>query len=193
MTTLNEPQHQTDEAARQWFETLRWPDGVVCPHCGSVGTAYARSRAGLYRCAEKECRKDFTVTTKTVMERAISRCTCGCRHSIFAQQERHERASAPPHAGNSPTSRLGSFAIVFVKQCALAALAPLGGDGKIVEADETYYGEIPNVQTPHSDTKGRPFTKGGHSGPSTSVLSSHWSNVAATFARSMFQSPIRSR
>jgi transposase-like protein len=27
-------------------------------------------RAGVYRCAEKECRKDFTVTMKTVMERS---------------------------------------------------------------------------------------------------------------------------
>jgi len=68
MTTFNEPQHQTEEAARAWFEAMRWPGGVVCPHCGSIGRAYARKRPGLYRCAEPECRKDFTVTTKSVME-----------------------------------------------------------------------------------------------------------------------------
>ena len=68
MTTFNEPQHQNDEAARVWFESLRWPGGVVCPHCGVVGHAYADLSLGLYRCAEKECRKDFTVTMRTVME-----------------------------------------------------------------------------------------------------------------------------
>ena len=68
MTTFNEPQHQSDEAARKWFQALRWPDGVVCPHCGAINRAYARKRPGRYRCAEKECRKDFTVTTKSVLE-----------------------------------------------------------------------------------------------------------------------------
>jgi hypothetical protein len=37
---------------------------------GAVGHAYATKRPGWYRCAEKECRKDFTVTTGTVMERS---------------------------------------------------------------------------------------------------------------------------
>jgi hypothetical protein len=32
------------------------------------GRAYACSMPGLYRFAEKECRKDFTVTTKSVLE-----------------------------------------------------------------------------------------------------------------------------
>jgi hypothetical protein len=43
-------------------------------------------------------------------------------------------------------------------------LAPLGGGGKIVEADETYFGQVENP-TPSPKRKGRPFTKGGKSGP----------------------------
>jgi hypothetical protein len=50
---------------------VRWPDGPVCSHCGSINHAYAvTGRAGLYRCAEPKCREDFTVTTGTVMERS---------------------------------------------------------------------------------------------------------------------------
>ena len=45
-------------------------------------------------------------------------------------------------------------------------LGPLGGEGKIVEADETYYGEIERPKHRTATTKGRPFTKGGRSGPS---------------------------
>ena len=45
-------------------------DGPVCPHCGVVNHAYADRRAVLYRCAEKWCRKEFTVTMRTVMERS---------------------------------------------------------------------------------------------------------------------------
>jgi transposase-like protein len=58
-----------EEAAREWFEAARWPDGPVCPNCGSL-KHYATKKIGRYRCGEKECRKDFTVMTKSVMERS---------------------------------------------------------------------------------------------------------------------------
>jgi transposase-like protein len=38
-------------------------------------------------------------------------------------------------------------------------LPPMGGEGKIVEADETYYGEIPEAKRPKFKTTGRPFSK----------------------------------
>src|SRR5215467_8076817 len=59
-----------DEAARKFLEAILWPDGPICPHCGVINHAYATKRLGVFRCAEKGCRKDFTVTMKTVMERS---------------------------------------------------------------------------------------------------------------------------
>src|SRR4029079_11017867 len=59
-----------EDAAREWLETARWPDGPVCPHCGSLKHYANKSKAGVYRCGEKECRKDYTVMTKSVMERS---------------------------------------------------------------------------------------------------------------------------
>jgi hypothetical protein len=44
-------------------------------------------------------------------------------------------------------------------------LAPLGGSGGIVEADETYFGEV-EERKPSKHRLGRPYTKGGKSGPS---------------------------
>src|SRR5437016_4897788 len=70
MTAFTEPYFNNDEDARKVLEAVLWPDGPVCPHCGVIGKAYARKRPGLYRCAQKECHKDFTVTMKTVMERS---------------------------------------------------------------------------------------------------------------------------
>src|SRR6266581_790193 len=64
-----------DDAARAYLESMRWPDGVVCPHCGIIGTAYKiaanpgkKVRPGLYQCREKGCSKQFTVTVGTVFE-----------------------------------------------------------------------------------------------------------------------------
>lgn len=65
----------TEEAARDYFEALRWPNGPVCAHCGNAETGRIykvtanpekKIRAGLYKCAE--CAQGFTVTVGTVME-----------------------------------------------------------------------------------------------------------------------------
>ena len=66
---FKDPKFSNETAAREWFEAARWPQGPVCPHCGSF-KHYATKKPGRYRCGEKECRKDFTVMTGSVMERS---------------------------------------------------------------------------------------------------------------------------
>ncbi len=71
--------YSTEESARAYFESIRWPNGPVCPHCDNANTASIynltanattdknkRVRPGLYRCAA--CGQSFTVTVGTVME-----------------------------------------------------------------------------------------------------------------------------
>ncbi|MCH7663310.1 MAG: IS1595 family transposase [Chloroflexi bacterium] len=65
----------TEEEARQFLEELRWPNGVICPHCGhdkahkiTPKSAKSKTRPGLYACAK--CRKQFTVTVGTIFERS---------------------------------------------------------------------------------------------------------------------------
>ncbi len=75
--TLDEIQLRfgTDEKARQYLEEIRWPNGVVCPHCKNANqkriweikpNEAAKIRAGLYQCSE--CKKQFTVTVGTIFE-----------------------------------------------------------------------------------------------------------------------------
>src|SRR5579862_1755156 len=68
MNTFTEPHFQDDAAARRYIEVIRWPSGPVCPHCGEAQRLYPTKRGGRWRCGNPECRKDFTVTTGTVME-----------------------------------------------------------------------------------------------------------------------------
>ena len=57
----------TDEACRAHMESVRWPEGPICPRCGTIDQATPVStRPGLYRCLA--CRKQFTVTVGTAME-----------------------------------------------------------------------------------------------------------------------------
>lgn len=57
----------TEESAVAYFESLRWPDGPVCPHCGSPRASATKDGKPMpYRC--KDCREHFSVRTKTVMQ-----------------------------------------------------------------------------------------------------------------------------
>ena len=62
------------DAAREYIEAVRWQGEPFCPHCGNVG-AYkiipgkdSKTRKGVYKCSAGECRKQFTVTVRTIFE-----------------------------------------------------------------------------------------------------------------------------
>lgn len=70
---LDKPHFQDSEKAREYLESVRWPHGPICPHCGSVSKDHYRlegkaHRPGLWKC--KDCREQFTVTVGTVFERS---------------------------------------------------------------------------------------------------------------------------
>lgn len=72
MCDLSSPIYHDKDAARVHLESIRWPDGPICPHCGVVGNAVEMKgkahRPGLYKC--RDCRKQFSVTVGTVFERS---------------------------------------------------------------------------------------------------------------------------
>jgi transposase-like protein len=163
--------HFTDEnAARDWFAQLRWPHGVVCPHCGSVGSAYTRSKPGLYRCGERECR-DFTVTTKTVLESSHIALHKWAQGFHLMASSKKGFSAHQLHRTLKITYRSAWFMAHRLREAMRAGGlgGPLGGNGSIVEADETYFG---NREEPHvsPQRKGRPFTKKGKGANKRAVL-----------------------
>lgn len=147
-----------DEAARVYLEKLLWSDGPVCPHCGVVDHAYATKKPGVYRCAEKECRKDFTVTMRTVMERskiALHKWLIGFH--MMASSKKGVSAHQL-HRTLDITYRSAWFMAHRIREAMRAGGldTPMGGDGKIVEADETYFGK-PEKPTVSPSRKGRPY------------------------------------
>jgi transposase-like protein len=73
---LQNPIFNDPNKAREALEAVRWPDGLVCPHCGNhdqdriakVEGLKQSHRPGLYYC--NECKGQFTVTVGTVFERS---------------------------------------------------------------------------------------------------------------------------
>jgi transposase-like protein len=136
------------ETARVYLEKMRWPDGVVCPHCSESGaytlTAKATSakpgRKGLYKC--KACRKQFTVTVGTIFEDShISLdkwliaiyLMCSSKKGMSAHQI-HRMLNMSYKAAWFMCHRI-RYAMAHGP-----IAAKLGGGGRIVEADETYIG-----------------------------------------------------
>ena len=58
-----------DTTAEAWFVKARWPNGIACPHCGSMNVLTgAKHKTMPYRCREKECRKRFSPKVGTALE-----------------------------------------------------------------------------------------------------------------------------
>jgi transposase-like protein len=142
---LTNPIFHNEDAARAYFETLHWPEGSVCPHCGVINQATPLKgeahRTGLYKC--RACEEQFSVTVGTVMESShvplhkwalAFRLMAGSKKGVSAHQLMRELG-------------LGSYRTAwFLAHRVREAMAdrdpePLGGKGKTVEIDETFIGK----------------------------------------------------
>jgi transposase-like protein len=159
------PHFQSPENAREWLENLRWPEGPICSHCGTINHAYKTKKPGWYRCAEKECRKDFTVTTGTVMERSHIPLNKWLMAFYLLNASKKGMSAHQLHRALRLDYKSAWFMCHRIREAMRAGnLGPLGGGGMIVEADETYYGPVDKPQ-PRSRGRVPKPTKGGRSGP----------------------------
>ncbi len=144
MSNLQNPIYIDEDKAREHLESLRWPDGVICPHCGVVGNA-ARlqgksTRPGVYKC--RDCSKPFTVTVGTLFERShipLSKWLLAV-HLLSASKK--GMSSHQLHRMLGVTYKTAWFMSHRIRESMAPGdnLPPLGGEGKIVEADETFVG-----------------------------------------------------
>jgi transposase-like protein len=158
---LANPIFSDETAAREWFEAARWPEGPICPKCGSA-KHYATKKVGVYRCAAPTCRKDFTVMTGTVMERSHAKVAQWAAAFHLAASSKKGFSAHQLHRELGCQYNTAWFLHHRVMEAMRRGgldLPPLGGDGKVVEADETYFGNIPEAKRPKFKTTGRPFSK----------------------------------
>jgi len=142
MNNLSNPMFHDEAKARQWLETQVWPNGPVCPHCGesNVTTLHGKAhRPGLYQC--NACRRQFTVTVGTLFERSKIALTKWLM-AIYLLS-----ASKKGISTNQLSRMLGLpyKTAWFMTHRIREAMKdgggfPMGGPGKTVEADETYFG-----------------------------------------------------
>jgi transposase-like protein len=144
MTNITNPIFQDEAKAREFLETQRWPHGPVCPFCArreTVKPMGGKSMGdGWYHC--KSCRKKFTVRVGTLYERShvplhkwllATHLLCASKKGMSAHQL---------HRMLGVTYKTAWFMAHRIREGMRAEPinGPMGGDGKTVEADETFWG-----------------------------------------------------
>jgi transposase-like protein len=167
MTSIpKNPIFNDDDAARAHLEKLRWPEGVICVHCGAFGEAISKvektdtrrkpadptkrrkpARAGRYYC--KDCDGTFTVTVGTVMEDShvplhkwlyAFRQFLASKNGISAHQM-HRDIGVSYKTAWFMCHRIREA----LRQGGLAPPVMGGGQSKIIEADEMFIGRKRDV------------------------------------------------
>lgn len=139
---LTDPMFRDDIAAREALEAIHWPNGPVCPHCGcmeKIGAVKTKApRPGLFYCGD--CKGQFTVTVGTIFERSkiplhkwllATHLMAASKKGISIHQL-HRMLGITYKSAWFMAHRIREAMSPFPE-----STPPVGGEGKIVEADET--------------------------------------------------------
>jgi transposase-like protein len=141
---LQSPIFTDEDEARQALEAVLWPDGPVCPHCGTIGDRIAlvagkKHRPGLYYC--NECAGQFTVTVGTVFERSKIPLSKWWMAVYLLNSSKKGFSAHQLHRTLKVTYKTAWFMMHRIREAMrTGSFTPMGGGGKIVEVDETFIG-----------------------------------------------------
>lgn len=146
MTKINltAPIYSNEDKAREHLEALLWPHGAVCPRCGVTGDRVTKlqgksTRPGVFKC--KDCRKPFSVTVGTVMERSHIPLTKWLLASHLMASSKKGMSANQLHRMLGTTYETAWFLAHRLREAmGTKPTGPLGGGNKVVEVDETYIG-----------------------------------------------------
>jgi len=153
---LSDPIFTNEEAARVHFEELRWPNGRYCPHCGEAEktSPIGGKEVGRFYCLS--CKKKFSATVGTVYERshiplhkwlAATHLMCASKKGISAHQL---------HRMLGITYKSAWFMCHRIREAMTDSNpTPMGGNGQIVEVDETFLGQPDQVYENNGGWKGK--------------------------------------
>ena len=136
----------TDETkAREHLEKLLWPNGPVCPHCRESDPDLLHKlegkshRPGLYQC--NSCRGHFSVTVGTVFERSHVPLHKWVLAFHLMAASKKGMSAHQLHRMLGVTYKTAWFMAHRIRESMKnTTRGAMGGDGGVVAADETYYG-----------------------------------------------------
>jgi transposase-like protein len=136
---------QDEAAAYKWVESRVWPEGPICPHCGGIDRISPMkgksTRIGTYKCYQ--CRKPFTVKVGTVFEASHVPMRLWLQAMFLMCSSKKGISSNQLHRTLGVTLKTAWFMSHRIREAMrVVGVGPLGGAGAVVEADETFYGQV---------------------------------------------------
>lgn len=153
MSVLSKPYFHNEEAAFAYLESVIWTDGAVCPHCGGVdritkvkANPEKRIRVGLWRCGD--CKKQFTVKIGTVFEHARIPLHKMLQAVYLVTSSKKGISAHQLHRTLEITYKSAWFLLHRIREAMRdgGELPPMGGNGGVVEVDETFIGKKKGMQ-----------------------------------------------
>ncbi len=143
MSDLSNPIFTDEAKARKWLEKRIWADGPICPKCGSIDQATLMNgkttRPGLYQC--NYCREPFTVTVNTLYERSHIPLHKWLAATHLLMASKKGMSAMQIHRMLGVSYKSAWFMCHRIRESLrYNDEGPLGGEGKTVEADETFIG-----------------------------------------------------
>lgn len=143
MFDLTNPIFTDADKARAHLESINWPEGPYCPHCGETDNVHRLQgkshRAGLIQC--NSCLKNFTVTVGTVFERSKIGLHKWMLATYLLASSKKGMSAHQLHRIMGVTYKTAWFLAHRVRHAMETEPSGLmGSGGQIVEADETYIG-----------------------------------------------------
>lgn len=143
MCNLTSPMFHDEDKAREHLEALRWPNGPVCPYCGETAKVKvlggASMGSGWKHCGA--CRKKFTVRVGTVYERSKVPLHKWLLATQLMASSKKGVSAHQIHRTLGVTYKTAWFMAHRIREAMRDdEPGPMGGEGKTVEADETYFG-----------------------------------------------------
>lgn len=137
---LNNAIFQDATKARAWLESLLWAGGRSCGYCGTLeASSPLKGRDGYYQC--KACRKQFTVMVGTVFERSHIPLNKWLQAAFILSASKKGMSAHQMGRMLGITYKSTWFMCHRLREAMKAGnLPPLGGEGMVVEVDETYIG-----------------------------------------------------
>ncbi len=142
---LSNPIFHNEERARAHLEAIRWPNGPFCPHCGErQGITRLKGKShqpGLCFC--RTCKKKFSVTVGTLFERSHIPLHKWMSAFYLMAASKKGISAHQLHRMLGITYKSAWFMAHRIREAMrppASAPDPLGGQNKVIEADETYIG-----------------------------------------------------
>lgn len=167
-SVLSQPHFHNEAAAFAYLEGKLWPQGPVCPKCGGEGYALkgvmgkatankpAQERLGLKKC--RACRAQFTVRIGTIFEESRAPLHLWLQAIALMAASKKGISSNQLHRTLGVTLKTAWFMSHRIRMAmAPRSLPPMGGEGKVVEVDETYQGKA--SEQPELRVTGQPFKR----------------------------------